>query len=170
MKFSEIVYTRPDVAAVCEKAAALTEKLKNAKRAEEQIEIFEEFEKISSAFSTSATVASIRHTIDTRDKFYEEENDFFDNNSPLIQEKAQEFMNTLLDSPFRKELEEKYGTLLFKNMEIAKKTFSTEIIPLLQKENALTSEYQKLYATTTAEIDGNTLPITQSRPYKQNRD
>ena len=170
MKFSEIVYTRPDVAAVCEKAAALTEKLKNAKSAEEQIEIFEEFEKISSAFSTSATVASIRHTIDTRDKFYEEENDFFDNNSPLIQEKAQEFMNTLLDSPFRKELEEKYGTLLFKNMEIAKKTFSPEIIPLLQKENALTSEYQKLYATTTAEIDGKTLPITKLSPYKQNPD
>ena len=112
MKFSEIVYTRPDVAAaVCEKAASLTEKLKNAKSAEEQIEIFEEFEKISSAFSTSATVASIRHTIDTRDKFYEEENDFFDNNSPLIQEKAQEFMNTR--SIPRSEKSLKKNTVLF---------------------------------------------------------
>ena len=66
--------------------------------------------------------------------------------------------------------EEKFGKLLFINMEIGKKTFSPEIIPLLQKENALTSEYQKLYATTTVEIDGKTLPITKLSPYKQSPD
>lgn len=170
MKFSEIEYKRPNVSAVCEKISSLGEKLKTAKSADEQISVIEELEKVSSSFSTSATVASIRHSVDTRDKFYEDENDFFDNNAPLIAEKSHEFMNALLDSPFRAELEKKYGTLLFKNMEISKKTFSPEVIPFLQKENALVSEYQKLYASMTAEIDGKTLPITKLSPYKQSPD
>lgn len=170
MKFSELEYKRPDVAAVCEKFGEFTEKFKSAPDAQTQIDLILEKEKLVSDFGTNATIASIRHTIDTRDTFYEAENNFFDENGPVLEEKAQEFMNAVLESKFRPELEEKFGTLLFKNMEIDKKTFSPEIIPLLQKENALTTEYQKLYATTTAEIDGKVLPITKLSPYKQNPD
>lgn len=170
MKFSELEYKRPDIAEISEKLSALTEKMIAALDAKAQIELILEKEKLMSDFGTNATIASIRHTIDTRDAFYEAENDFFDENGPVLEEKAQEFMNAVLGSKFRKELEEKFGTLLFINMEMEKKTFSPEIIPLLQKENALTSEYQKLYATTTAEIDGKVLPITKLSPYKQNPD
>lgn len=170
MKFSELEYKRPDVSDICERFGALTEKFRSAPDAATQIDLILEKEKLLSDFGTNATIASIRHSIDTRDVFYEEENNFFDENGPVLEEKAQEFMNAVLESKFRAELEQKFGTLLFKNMEIDKKTFSPEIIPLLQKENALTTEYQKLYATTTAEIDGKVLPITKLSPYKQNPD
>ena len=170
MKFTELPYSRPDIAAVCEKLSLLTEKLKKAESAAEQLDIIKEKEAVLSAFSTQATIASIRHTIDTRDEFYEKENDFFDENGPLLEEKAQEFMNAVLSSRFRAELESALGSLIFINMEIDKKTFSPEIIPLLQKENTLTTEYQKLYATTTAEFDGETLPIPKLGPYKQSKD
>ncbi len=170
MKFSELEYKRPDVSDICERFGALTEKFISAPDAATQIDLILEKEKLLSDFGTNATIASIRHSIDTRDAFYEEENNFFDENGPVLEEKAQEFMNAVLESKFRTELEQKFGTLLFKNMEIDKKTFSPEIIPLLQKENALTTEYQKLYATTTAEIDGKVLPITKLSPYKQNPD
>ena len=170
MKFASLPYSRPDISAICEKISLLTEKLNAAESAAAQLEIIKEKEKLFSAFSTQATIASIRHTVDTRDEFYEKENDFFDENGPVLEEKSQEFMNAVLSSRFRAELEEKLGKLIFSNMEIDKKTFSPEIIPLLQKENALTSEYQKLYATTTAELDGEVMPITKLSPYKQNRD
>ncbi len=170
MKFTELPYSRPDMAEVCEKLSLLTKRLTEAESAAEQLEIIEEKEKLLSAFSTQATIASIRHTIDTRDTFYEAENDFYDENGPILEEKAQEFMNAVLTSRFRAELEQKLGALVFINMEIEKKTFSPEIIPLLQKENALTTEYQKLYATTTAEFEGETLPIPKLGPYKQSKD
>ncbi|MBQ9746690.1 MAG: M3 family oligoendopeptidase [Clostridia bacterium] len=170
MKFSTLPYSRPDTGAVCKKLSLLTAKFSSAESAEAQLEIIKEKEALLSDFSTQATIASIRHTVDTRDSFYEAENDFFDENGPLLEEKAQEFMNAVLMSRFRAELEEKLGTLLFANMEIDKKTFSPEVIPLLQKENALTSEYQKLYATTTAELDGEVMPVTKLSPYKQSRD
>ncbi len=170
MKFSELEYTRPDINALCKVFDGLTAKFKAAPDAATQISLIWEKQDITTDFNTNATIASIRHSIDTRDAFYEEENNFFDENGPLLEEKAQDFMNAVLESRFRDELEKEFGTLFFKNMEIEKKTFSPEIIPLLQKENALTTEYQKLYATTTAEIDGQVLPITKLSPYKQNPD
>ena len=170
MKFSELPYARPDLDALCQSIGDLTDRFTKAESAEKQLSLIKEKEKLLSAFSTQATIASVRHTIDTRDEFYEAENNFYDENSPIIEEKCQEFMNAVLTSRFRNELEKSLGTLIFTNMEIDKKTFSPEIIPLLQKENALTSEYQKLYATTTAELDGETLPITKLSPFKQSPD
>ena len=45
---------------------------------------------------------------------------------------------------YRKGVEEKHGSLMFKNLEMELKCFSPEVIPLLQKENKLVSDYQKL--------------------------
>ena len=106
MKFTSLPYSRPDVSAICEKISLLTEKFTCAESAAAQLEIIKEKEALFSAFSTQATIASIRHTVDTRDEFYEAENDFFDENGPVIEEKAQEFMNAVLSSRFRAELEE----------------------------------------------------------------
>lgn len=53
-------------------------------------------------------------------------------------------MRALYESPFRPALEEKYGRLLFLNIELELKTFKPEIIGLLQEENALTTAYTKL--------------------------
>ena len=71
MKFAELPYSRPDIGAVCEKISLLTAKLEGAESAEAQLGIIKEKEELLSDFSTQATIASIRHTVDTRDEFYE---------------------------------------------------------------------------------------------------
>ena len=85
---------------------------------------------------TLQNIASIRHTIDTRDAFYEKEQEYFDHLSPLLEEKRNEFHHALLHSPLRRELEKEYGEIWFKNMEMAEKAFSPAIIPLMQKKTA----------------------------------
>jgi hypothetical protein len=64
--------------AICEKFSVLTEKFINSETAEAQLSLIKEKEALLSEFSTQATIASVRHTIDTRDSFYEAENDFYD--------------------------------------------------------------------------------------------
>ena len=46
MKFTELPYSRPDIAAVCEKLSLLTEKLKKAESAAEQLDIIKEKEAV----------------------------------------------------------------------------------------------------------------------------
>lgn len=170
MKFSEMPYVRPDIDAIRAEFDAITEAFDLAKSADEQAALYKKADVLKQQVLTMATVANVRHTIDTRDEFYTAENDFMDENSPALQEKIQQLLNKMLGSPYRKELEEKLGGLLFRNLEIAARTFRPEIMTLMQEENALVSEYQALYASMNVEFDGKVMPIAKLGPYKQSTD
>ena len=120
--------------------------------------------------STLCSLAYVRHTIDTKDSFYEKESDYIDEISPVLQEIDQKINLSLLNSLFRSRLEEKFGSLLFQNLEISVRCMKPEIMELMQEENKLTSEYQKLYASATVEWEGETLPLPKLGPFLQSPD
>jgi len=167
MKFSEMKYERADTLAIGKVYDRITLELKNAASEKAVFDTISEHEKVSSLFSTMANLAYIRHSINTEDKFYDDENCYYDDNGPVLQEKITDFMKALMDSPFRKNVEEKYGSLIFKNLDMELKCFSPEIIPLLQKENKLVSDYQKLVASAQIDFKGEKLNISQLGVYKE---
>lgn len=169
MKFSEMPYRRVEKA-VLDQISRLTERLTCASSAEEAEKIFMESEAISTEVQTMMNLCYIRSTIDTTDEFYAAEQEHNDELTPLLTEKSQEFSKALCASPFRRELEKKWGTLLFTNAELSMKGFAPELVPLLQEENALTSQYQKLYASAKIDFDGKVLTVAQLAPYKQSAD
>ena len=169
MKFSEMPYRRVEKA-VLDQISRLTERLTCASSAEEAEKIFMESEAISTEVQTMMNLCYIRSTIDTTDEFYAAEQEYNDELTPLLTEKSQEFSKALCASPFRGELEKKWGTLLFTNAELSMKGFVPELVPLLQEENALTSQYQKLYASAKIDFDGKVLTVAQLDPYKQSAD
>lgn len=66
-KFDELVYTRPDGDLLKKTLEKLTEDLKNAETYTRAREVFFEKEKLIADFHTMTTIASIRHTVDTKD-------------------------------------------------------------------------------------------------------
>ena len=84
MKFTEMPYVRPDMERVLADFDAIAARLDAAKSAEEQIAAYEAADVIKKRFMTAAALASVRHTIDTRDEFYTAENDFMDENAPVV--------------------------------------------------------------------------------------
>ena len=170
MKFTEMPYQRPDTDAVIREIQDLTARLKNAQSYEEAKSVFLEYEEKSKAVDTTITLSYIRHSIDTRDEFYKEENDFWDEVTPEMEEYEQEWIKTLVDSPFRKDFEEEYGDLLFVNAEIARKTFSPEIVEDLQKENELVSKYDELIASAQVPFEGGVYTLSQLEPFQVDPD
>ena len=170
MKFSEMQYTRPDYPAATKELEALASRLEQADSAKAQLEIYRELETLISHLTTQATLCSIRHTVDTRDPFYEEENDYNDQQAPLLEETMQKFRQALLASPYRAELEQQLGELLFQNMELEEKGFAQSIVSLVQEENRLANEYQKLYASAQIPFQGKTVTVAQLGPYKESTD
>ncbi len=170
MKFSEMPYTRPDTDRIRAQYDELIARFKAAKSADEQIAIISEEETLKNHFFTEATLVSIRNSVNTKDEFYDKENEYIDENSPFISEKIQEFTDALLASSFRSELEAHYGKLLFTNYEIAARCFDPKIIPLMQEENKLVSAYQKLYGSALVDFDGKKLPLPMLAPYKESSD
>lgn len=170
MKFSQMPYVRPEYNAVASKIRSLLEQFKNAATFDECVTTYNEYDTYTNDVFSNAALSFIRNSLDTNDKFYEEEAEFWDETYPKFQELTQEFTAALLNSPFRKELESSWGSLMFVNAEIELKTFRPEIIEDLQEENTLCTEYDKLKASAQIEFDGKTLTLEEFQPYYENPD
>ena len=166
MKFSEMTYTRPDAESTKQHLAALTEQLKTAKSYEEARKVFLAQQEQAKHISTASTLASVRHSIDTRDSFYDAEEKFWNSFFPELEEYNQAWTAAMLESPFRAEFAGEFGDLMFVNAEIARKTFSPEIIPEMQQENELTQEYEKLLASAQIPFEGKVYTLSQLSPFK----
>lgn len=170
IKFSEMSYKRPDLDEVKARLSALTERLKAAQSYEQAKAVFLEKEQEEKHLSTASTLANIRHSIDTRDEFYDGEMKFWNAAMPELQEYTQAWTAAMLASPFRAEFAAEYGDLMFVDAEIALKTFSPEIIPELQEENDLTQAYEKLLASAQIPFEGQTYTLSQLTPFKNDPD
>ena len=167
MKFKDMPYERVDLDALGRQFDAITEKVKNASDGDAVLSAFREQEKLSVHVQTMMSIAYVRNSIDTRDKFYEAEQEFYDMNLPAFQEHSQNLMLAFYESPYRKTVEDAVGELVFKNLEMELKTFSPAVIEQLGRENKLVSDYQKLIASAKIDFDGKQLNISQLAAYKQ---
>ena len=170
MKFADISYTRADFDAAARFYASAAERLSAAGSFEEAEAVFLEVEDFSAKFDTALTVANIRHDIDTRDEFYDAEVAYIDEHAPELEEYVQRWQDALLKTPYRAAFEEKYNRVMFLNAEIDARTFSPEIVPELQRENALTTEYSKLLAGAQIPFEGGVYTLSQLTPIKQDAD
>lgn len=168
--FKDYEYKRPDINEMQQQIRALIKQFKEADSVEVQSQLIEKINEYRNDFSTQSNLVYIRASIDTNDEFYQNERDFLDEITPQVEELVFEYYQELVKSPFRKQLEEKWGTQLFALAENQIKAFSPEIIELMQKENKLVSEYNKLVASAQIEFDGKTLTLAQLTPYGESID
>ena len=105
MKFSAMPYSRPDLEAMKANLTACTEAFLAAESAQEQIAQYDRVTDLSVEFNTMGSLANARHTIDTRDEFYDAESTFFDESWPQLSVYFQRLNEAMLDSKFRPELE-----------------------------------------------------------------
>ena len=170
MKFKDMPYERIDFAKAKAELSEIMEKSKAAKSGAEQFEIHKMFYRLNDKIQTQVTLCSIRHTIDTTDEFYEKEQNYYDEQIPEYSNLCVEYQKILFHSPYREVLEEKIGQVAFKNMEIAMKSVSEEIIPLMQEENTLVTEYEKLLASAKISWGEETLNLSLLTPYLKHKD
>ena len=170
MNFNDYKYERIDIDAVKKQFEELIESFSKADSAEKQCKIMDEIINLRNHIDTMITLVSIRHSINTADDFYDKENDYCDEISPLLYGFTTDFYEALVTSKFRKELEDKYGKFLFDQAECSLKTFNEEVIPQLQEENKLSSKYDKLIASAKIPFDGEERTLSQMAPYTQSKD
>ena len=170
MTFSQIPYERADLAAWQEKYVRLTEQFKAAKTFEEADTVYYEACTCDAQEQTMVSLAKIRRDIDTRDAFYDAEVTYYNQEMPKLQPVFKAWTQATLDSPFRKQLEEKYGAVPFLNAQLEADSFSPEIVPDLQKENELRTRYTKLIASAQIPFRGETYTLSQLSPWKLNPD
>jgi len=170
MKFNEYEYIRPDYNIIKEKYLNLINDFKNSATADEQYTILKKINALANNVDTMSQLVYIRNSINSADEFYDTEKDYMDMTSPKFYGLRIEFYKQLLNSRFKEELTDKIHPQLITLAEMEIKTFSDEAIPLMQEENKLISEYDKLISSAKIEYDGKLLNLSQMQPYMESKD
>ena len=170
VKFKDMPYERPDLEATKARYAELADRLAAAATPEEADAAFVEKDQLDRHVQTAAELVYIRHTIDTRDEFYDAESSFWDDAQPELSQASDAFSAALLATPFRSQLAEKYGDLVFAQAEQERRTLSPAIVDDMKRENALAQEYVKLIASAQILFEGGTYTLSQLTPYKRSAD
>lgn len=170
MKFADYRYTRPDYESIKAKMADLTNRLSHASSAEETRQIVQDITAISSTVDTQMNIWSIRHSIDMQDEFYNEETKFWNEYSPLFDELWTNYYRVIVESPYRTNLADLLPETFFMLAENQLQTFSSEAIPLFQKQNELVDQYNNLMATAQLNFNGQTYNLSQMGPFTQSTD
>ncbi len=170
MKFSEMPYERVEFDKVKEEFLAIMEASKAAKSGEEQFEIHKKYYALTNRVTSMMTIAHIRHDGYTEDEFYKAEQEYYDQVSPELQNLIVAYSKSLYESPYRAYLEEKIGPVAFKNIELSLKSFDEKLIPLMQEENALTTEYKNLLASAKIEWEGEILNLSLMKKHMNSQD
>ncbi|HAQ06831.1 MAG TPA: M3 family oligoendopeptidase [Bacillus bacterium] len=170
MKFEQYTYTRPSLDEVTVKFDKKLEQFKNAGSVEDQSAAMDGINELRNDVSTMFNLCYIRHSIDTEDEFYKAEQDFLDELQPHVEGLVTKYYEALVASPFRDKLEAKWGRQLFALAEAQLKQFSPEIVPLMQRENKLSTEYTKLSASAKIMFEGEERTLAQLHPFTEAKD
>ena len=119
--------------AVTAEFQSITRRLAEADSGEAQFAVHQEYYRLCDRVSTMTTLAHIRHDADVTDQFYEKEQNYYDETTPLLTNLILNYQKQLYHSPFRPYLEEKIGKVAFRNIELAFRSFDESIITLKQE-------------------------------------
>ncbi|RKW41960.1 MAG: M3 family oligoendopeptidase, partial [Lachnospiraceae bacterium] len=170
MKFSQMKYQRPNMDEVTKHLKKVKQDIENATSGEELVEIIKDYNNnFSKDLQTMSSLAHVRYTINTKDEFYDKENEFWDENNPIIEALSTDISRAIYKSKFRKDLVDAFGEFYIQLLE-CELTLDERAVPFMQKENELITKYSKIIANSKIEFRGKTYTYSQMAPLLQNTD
>ncbi|WP_040535757.1 M3 family oligoendopeptidase [Schleiferilactobacillus shenzhenensis] len=170
MDFKEAQYTRPDFADIKARLATYTKGLQTADDPATALAAVTAANKLINDYTSQQMLASIRHSIDTTDDFYNKENDYWNANGPLYENEERKYKAAVVSSPYQKEIGQIYPKPDLMAMKNDLKMANEAIIPLQQQDNDLITQYDKVIASAQIAFQGETLTLAQLGPYRQSPD
>ena len=167
MKFSEMEYKRPDMTELKIDFKSLLNKFSKATSCELQKELVKEINDVRIDYESMKSLAFINYSVDTQNKSYNEEQDFFDDSDPHYVDLVTSYYKALINSKYREQLEYQYGSYLFITAELNLKTFNPNIIEDLRKENHLASKYVKLIASAKIMFEDKERNLKELQPFME---
>lgn len=161
MIFSDFTYERPDLNQYETTFNAANKHFSEASSYSDAKTALQELNRLRGDMAKNMKLAYIRHSIDTSDNFYRDENDFWDHHEPLVNQIHNHFYESLLSSPFRTQLEADFPATLFLFAEDQLRLLDDSVIELKQQENEMVSQYIQVIALAELEFEGKKRTLSE---------
>lgn len=169
MKFSEMKYVRPDIKEIKKTFKESINKFNNSKSFEEQDEVIKKINDLRFEFESMLILTYINYSSDTGNKAFVEEQEYFDNNSPIFEDCVSNYYRALITSKFKDAIIYKYGKHFLDIARISVKTLSPDIVDDLRRESRLENEFTKITASADILFNGKKRNLPQLAPYMQSK-
>ncbi len=172
VKVSELNYERVTIEEFTREMEEVIRQVKEAQTAADVLAARDRCNALSVRWQTAEALSYMRYSINTVDEFYVAEKDYYDEVGPLAQNEMLAYTKAMLDTPFRKELEDSGAIipLVFRSFEVELKSMSPEIIEDMVEENKLVSRYSQLMAAMEFDFRGEKLPRPMLMKYAKSPD
>ncbi|EOH94297.1 M3 family oligoendopeptidase [Enterococcus pallens] len=161
MEFAQFTYDRPDFDAYKNTFNNQLTGFTQAASFEAARGALTELNKLRTDIDTMAKLAYIRHSINTNDRFYAQENNYWDEHQPLFDQVHHEFYQALLHSPFQTELKQAFPETLFLLANDQVRLLDDRVVQLKQQENEWISQYTQLIASAQLLFDGKKYTLSE---------
>lgn len=158
--FSEMHVDEPVLDELTEQYNELYLALDNAGSAQDQIDVLQRWDQLRRRIDTWGALTSLRFYQDTADPECKAARERMDELSPKLQNLAVELKKRLLNSPYRSELEARFGQQAFAIWEADARTFDPAIEEDLVEESKLTARYTELRSSAKLEYKGETYNLS----------
>ena len=169
-KFADLAYVRPDMEAVMARVKADMEGLKSAASYEEFKNAYMDYVQADIELTTAQQIAHIRNTINMLDEYYAAEKAFFNAQMPKYEILIKEMGSVILNSPYKKEFEEEFGSIVIRNLEAKQLLASEAVVDDMVKEADLANLYSKTVAAATVDFRGESCSTYGLLKYMQSTD
>ncbi len=169
-KIKDYKYERADLAAAEKKVKQAIAKVKSASSAKEIVDIRAKLKEYLDTQNTMICLAYIRHSLDVNDRFYSDEQDYYDENTPALSAATADFTRAIVESPLMSEVEKLLNPIITANMRAAVRVMDGRIVDDSVEENKLVTEYDNLMASLAYPWEGKTVTISQMLGYTKDKD
>lgn len=170
MKVCDLPYSRADVNKMIAAYNNAAEKIAAAKSAQEVLSARKELLLTEEDFATESSLAYARWSCNTKDDFYKAEKEYYEQNSPLLAAPKIAYIEAMMQTPYRAEVEKMLPAPIYKSFEVELKTLDERIVPELQEESAIVNEYAQFMSEMTIDFNGEKMPLTILKKYMNDKD
>ena len=153
-KFSEIEYTRPDIAAMDKALEDLYAKLPEAKSAEEIMRAFYPYYELYVDFATDYQLTFIRYSQNMTDIYWEKEYNYCLDQTSAVSADYDQLLRDLGASEYRQALEadDYFGKGFFDDFQ-GESVMNEQMVALMEQESDLLGQYYELSAQPSSYTD-----------------
>ena len=167
---NNLKYEQPNIESDTKEYERLLVELNSAKSAEEQLKIIEEINAIRDNFFSMYWLSYINYLLDVNSDFWNEQENFFAKNDPIMNNLKLKYYAVLNNSEFKDELKSVIGDKVFRIAKLEVSLLSDEIIEDRIKEKELRNAYSKIIGSAKIKFREEELTLKQLSKYLSSLD
>lgn len=152
--YSEMRYERPDLAALQDSFAALTQQIAGAASFDELWALDEQATELYDHFATMYTLAELGYYNDTTSTYYQEEKAFCADAAVALGTAVNDLNTAIVHSPYAEEYRQKVGDYVYEALLAGLLSHSEEVEDLRRQRTGLEQEYDNMMASLTVSLQG----------------